>query len=454
MSKTVKLRKGLDIRLLGVANKIKTVAALPETIAIKPTDFHGMVPKMVAKEGDHVRMGDVIFHDKYNEKIKYASPASGTVQSVVRGAKRKIMAVVIKLDAEQNFEGGTPIDVSSMSGDQVKEKLLASGLWPFIKQRPIDIVANPDNEPKAIFISAFDSSPLAPDYDYVLHGRSKEFQAGLDALTKLTSGKVHVTLNDNAPADETFTGAQGVEINKIRGKHPAGNVGTQIHHFDPINKGEFVWVVNAQDVAIIGRYFLTGVYNLKRKIAITGSELKDPHYVDTIIGANVSVILDGQITTDNVRIISGNVLTGEKIENDGYLGFYDNQITVIPEGDELKFVMTKGWMSPGLDKFSNNRLLLSAWFGGNKRYRMDTNTNGEERAFVITGELEKVFPFDILPMQLTKAAITDDIDGMENLGIYEVAPEDFALCEYVCTSKINIQDKIRQGLDLIHKECM
>lgn len=453
MSTTVKLRKGLDIRLIGEANKIRTEVALPKTVSIKPTDFHGLTPKMTVKEGASVKRGDIIFYDKYNEPIKFVSPVDGTVEAVVRGAKRKILEVIIRLEGDQAFPGETLLDVKTMSGEEVKNRMLGAGLWPFLKQRPLDVIADPSKEPKAIFISAFDSSPMAPDFDYVLHGKSAEFQAGLDALAKLTSGKVHLTLNGNAPADATFTEAKGVEINKIYGKHPAGNVGTQIHHIDPVNKGEFVWTVNAQDVKIIGRYFLTGSFNPKRTIALTGSEVKDPHYYETIIGANVADILNGQITSDNVRVISGNVLTGDKIGQDGHLGFYHNQITVIPEGDQLKFALTKGWLSPGFDKFSNSRL-FPTFLLGNKKFRLDTNTNGEERAFVITGELEKVFPFDILPMHLIKAAITDDIDGMENLGIYEVAPEDFALCEYVCTSKIDIQDKIRKGLDLIASECM
>lgn len=453
MSKTVKLRKGLDIRLVGVANKVKTESPMPKTVAIRPSDFHGMVPKMVVKEGEAVTAGKPIFHDKYNPSIKYVAPVTGTLNAIVRGEKRRILEVVIDVAENQNFESSSPIDIASMSGEQVKELMLESGLWPFVRQRPIDVVADPNRTPKAIFISAFDSAPLAPDFDFVLHGKDKEFQAGLDAVSKLTEGKVHLTLNGKAPADAAFTGAQGVEKNKIFGKHPAGNVGTQIHHIDPINKGEFVWVLNAQDVAIIGRFILTGKFIPKRTIALTGSEIKDPHYFDTIIGANVSDIVKGRVTSDNVRVISGNVLTGDKIEADGHLGFYHNQITVVPEGDELKFVLTKGWLGPGFDKFSNSRL-FPTFLLGNKKFRLDTNLNGEERAFVVTGELEKVFPFDILPMQLVKAAITDDIDGMENLGIYEVAPEDFALCEYVCTSKIDIQDKVRQGLDLIQSECM
>lgn len=453
MSRTIKLRKGLDIRLVGEANKVKSEFVMPKTVSIKPTDFHNLIPKMVVKVGDRVKAGTTIFYDKYNDSVKCASPVSGTVQDIVRGAKRKIMEVIIAADPEIEYESASAANPAELSSEEVKERMLNAGLWMMIKQRPIDVVANPNNEPKAIFISAFDSSPLAPDLDYILHGRSEEFQAGLEALKKLTKGKVHLTINGKMPADAAFTGAKGVEINKISGKHPAGNVGTQIHHIDPINKGEFVWTVNAQDVALIGRYFLSGKYDVKKTIGLTGSEVNDPHYFETIIGANLNTILDGQIASDNVRVISGNVLTGDKVEKDGHLGFYHNQITVIPEGNQLKFVLTKGWLGPGFDKFSNSRL-FPTWMMPGKKYKLDTNVNGEERAFVVTGEMEKVFPFDILPMQLAKAAITDDIDGMENLGIYEVIPEDFALCEYVCTSKIDIQDKIRQGLDLIQEECM
>ncbi|MDB4091152.1 Na(+)-translocating NADH-quinone reductase subunit A [Crocinitomicaceae bacterium] len=453
MSKTIKLRKGLDIRLVGVANKVKTNAKTPKTVSLKPIDFHGMIPRMLVKEGESVRIGSIIFKDKYRESIKFASPVNGKVQAIIRGEKRRILEVVIDVDENQEATAASPINISSMSGEDVKLKMLDAGLWPFVRQRPIDIVADPKNEPKAIFISAFDSSPLAPDLDFVLNGKSEEFQAGLDVLTKLTSGKVHLTLNAKSPANDVFKEAKGVDLNTINGKHPAGNVGTQIHHIDPINKGEFVWTLNAQDVALIGQYFLTGTYASKRTIAVTGSEIKDPQYFEVIQGTNVSELLQGMIIGDNVRVISGNVLTGTKIAQDGHLCFYSNQITVIPEGDDLKFVLTEGWLGLGFDKFSNSRL-FPTFLNSKKKFTLDTNTNGEERAFVMTGEMEKVFPFDIMPMHIAKAAITDNIDGMENLGIYEVIPEDFALCEYVCTTKINIQDKIRKGLDLINEECM
>ncbi|MFT5582288.1 MAG: Na+-transporting NADH:ubiquinone oxidoreductase subunit A [Psychromonas sp.] len=453
MSKTVKLRKGLDIRLKGEADKVMSEFLMPKSVSLKPSDFYGMTPKMTVKEGQEVKIGEVIFFNKYQEQVKCVSPVSGTVRSIVRGEKRRILEVIIDADGKQNSTDGTPVDVASISSEDLKSKMLEMGLWIFIKQRPIDIVANPNNAPKAIFVSAFDSSPLSPDFDFMLHGENKNFQAGLDALAKLTEGKVHLTLNGNVPADETFTSASNVQINKIVGKHPAGNVGTQIHHIDPVNKGEFVWTVNAQDVMIIGKSLLAGVLDPHKTINLTGSSASHRKYFKTVLCADLNSLIHDKIDGDNVRVISGNPLTGDKVAADGHLGFYHNQITIIPEGDEYKFFLTTGWLGHGFDKFSNSRL-FPTWLTPNKKFTLDTNTNGEERGFVVTGELDKVFPFDILPMQLVKAAITDDIDSMENLGIYEVAPEDFALCEYVCTSKINIQDKIRNGLDLIQSECM
>jgi Na+-transporting NADH:ubiquinone oxidoreductase subunit A len=452
MSNTVKLKKGLDIRLVGEADKVTVNAERADVYAIKPADFHGMTPKMLVKAGEKVKAGTLIFHDKYKEEIKYASPVSGEILEIVRGEKRRILEVRIKADATDEYEAGKAADPSSLSSEEVKSALLNAGLWPMIKQRPLDVVADPSQQPKAIYISGFDSAPLAPDYDYVLHGQAAHFQKGIDALAKLTSGKVHLGLNATNRHDEALTAAKGVTVTQFSGKHPVGNVGTQIHHTNPINKGEYVWVVNPQDVMIIGRYFAEGKYDVTKLIAVTGSEIKAPKYYRIINGASIKSIVSGLMNEGENRIISGNVLTGLKVDMDGFISFYDNQITVIPEGNELKFFLTKGWLGLGFDKFSNSRL-FPTFLTPNKKFRLDTNTNGEERGFVVTGELEKVFPFDIYPMQLVKAAMTNDIDLMENLGIYEVAPEDFALCEYVCTSKIEIQEEIRKGLDLIQKEC-
>ncbi len=455
MSRTIKLRKGLDIKLLGEAEKVKSTPQVT-AFAIKPPDFHGLMPKMTVKVGDKVKTGSVIFFDKYQEEVKFVSPIAGEITEIVRGAKRKILEIRIKADAENSFEEFGIINPDSMDEAGIKKTILDNGLWPFIKMRPIDVVANPNDKPKAIFVSGFDSSPLAPDYDYVLHGQAEAFQAGITALTKLTEGKVHLTTKANARHDDALTGVKGVQSNTIAGKHPAGNVGTQIHHLDPINKGEVVWTVNALDVAAIGNTLLSGKYDSSRIVALTGSEVKKTEYIKTNIGASIASLVGDNIKSDDdVRVISGNVLTGDKVDaTAGYLGFYHHQITAIPEGNEPMFQLSGGgWLGPGTKKFSINRSYFS-WLTPNKKRRLNTNLNGEIRSFVVTGEMEKVFPFDIYPMQLIKSTMYNDIDLMENLGIYEVAPEDFALCEFVCTSKIDIQDKIRQGLDVIKEECM
>jgi Na+-transporting NADH:ubiquinone oxidoreductase subunit A len=453
MSKTVKLRKGLNINLVGEADRVKIDAPRSQYYAIKPSDFHGMTPKMVVKAGDKVKAGTIIFYNKYQEEVKFASPVSGEIEEIVRGAKRRILEVRIKADAKDQYESFGSKTPSSMTGEEVKELMLSSGLWPFVKQRPVDIVANPKNEPKAIFISAFDSSPLAPDYDFIVHGNKEAFQTGLDALQKLTSGKVHLTLNGKGASDEVFKGASGVQINSITGKHPAGNVGTQIHHIDPINKGEFVWVLNPQDVLNIGKSLMAGHIDCSKFIALTGAEVKKPVYMKSIIGASIKSLLGDGLSADNVRVISGNALCGTNVGMDGYVGFYDAHITVLPEGNDAKFLLGQGWLGSGSTKFSNSKAYFSYLMPSKKRH-LDTNLNGEERGFVVTGELEKVFPFDIYPMQLIKSVMYNDIDQMEQLGIYELAPEDLALCEFVCTSKIEIQDLIRKGLDVIQEECL
>lgn len=453
MSKTISLKKGLDIRLIGLAEKSTAETPRSRYYAVRPTDFHGLTPKMLVKIGDAVKAGSIIFSDKYNESIAFASPVSGKISDIVRGEKRRILTVLIEADQNDSYAELALPNANSSSTEEIKAALLGSGLWPMIKQRPFDVIADPTNEPKAIYISCFDTAPLAPDYDYVLHGKNEEFQTGINVLKALTKGQVHLGVNGKTKQDTTFTGAQNVIRTSFSGKHPAGNVGVQIHHTNPINKGEYVWVVNAQDVAIIGRCFLTRKYDITRTIALTGSEVKSPKYYTVIPGAQMSSVVDGNTKQEcEERIISGNALCGSKENMESFLGFYDNQVTVLPEGNQMKFLLTDGWLSPGLNKFSNSRLYPTFLFP-NKKYRLDTNLNGEDRGFVVTGELERVFPFDIYPMQLIKAAMTEDIDLMENLGIYEIAPEDFALCEFVCTSKINIQDEIRAGLDLIKKEC-
>lgn len=405
---------------------------------------------MAVKEGDAVLVGDVLFFDKKKESIKFVSPVSGTIKEIVRGEKRRIMNILIDSDGKQEAKKFTVKKVNDCSAEEIKNLLLESGFWSSMKQRPLDIIADPSNTAKGLYVSSFDSAPLAPDYEFVLKNDMEALQTGFDALSVLMEGKVHLSSQPNS----SFSGIKGVTHHNFEGLHPAGNVGTQIHHIDPVNKGEFVWSMNIQEVAAIGKLMSSGCVDATRLIALTGSEVNSTTYLSITRGTLMETLLKNTVDAENVRYISGNVLTGERKQLTDYLGHYHNQVTVIPEGNEYKFFLTSGWLGHGFDKFSNSRLFPTFLLPKSKKFRLDTNTNGEERAFVVSGELERVFPFDILPVQLTKAAITDDIDAMESLGIYEVAPEDFALCEYVCTTKINIQEKIRQGLDLIASECM
>jgi len=452
MSKTIKIRKGLDINLVGKADKVIVEAPTPKTFAIKPPDFHGVVPKMVVKVGESVKAGSILFKNKYNLEVKFASPVSGTLKEIKRGAKRRILEVIIEADGNNEFETLDTAGVLDRDAVGVKQFILDAGLWPFIKMRPIDIVANPKDAPKSIYISGFDSHPLAPDYDYTLHGKDKEFQAGIDLLKKMTAGTVHLQVKSNA--DAALKGAKNCQVNTVSGPHPAGNVGVQIHHIEPLNKGEVVWTVNAQDVAIMGATLLTGKYVPTRLVALTGGGAKNQKYYRTLIGAELSIITSGNIEGDNNRFVSGNPLTGDNVGEAGYLGFYHSQVSILPEGDRYKFFVKDGWLSLGFGSFSNSKAYPTWMLPKSKKWNIDTNLNGEERAFVVTEEYEKVFPFDIFPVQLVKAAIINDIDNMEKLGIYEVAPEDFALCEFVCTSKIASQQYIRKALDVINEECM
>ncbi len=447
MSITVKLKKGLDIRLKGQAEKVLNPELHSSLYAVKPIDFPGLTPKLNVKTGDKVLAGSPLFHDKLRPEIFFTSPVSGTVTAITRGDRRKLLEVVVEKSDDEYIDFGKA-DPTAITREAIKEKLLKSGLWPVIRQRPYHIVARHTDTPKAIFISAFDTAPLAPDHNFIFDNSSdSHFKTGLRALKRLTDGRLHLAVNGMTEPSELLKDAPA-EIERFSGPHPAGNVGIQIHHIDPVNKGETVWYVNPQDVIAIGRLFEEGRYIHERIIALTGSEINKPQYYKIRSGASVSSLLKDNLKQVKVRVISGNVLTGTRIEPEGYLGFYDSQVTVIPEGDYFEFF---GWMMPGLDKFSFYKTFASKLFP-KKEYSLDTNFHGGERAFVMTGQYEKVVPMDIYPMQLLKAILAEDIDMMENLGIYEIAEEDFALCEYICPSKIEIQSIIRKGLDLMARE--
>ena len=446
MSETIKLRKGLNIKLKGSAQKKIDTLAIPATVALKPTDFPGLTPKLKVKTDAIVKAGEALFYDKYHPEVVFTAPVGGKVISVNRGERRKILEIVIETDKTAGSVEFAKADPNSLSREEIIDSLLKSGLWPFIKKRPYGVIASPTENPISIYISTFDTAPLAPDYNFVLEGQMGTFQTGINALTRLTEGKVYLGVNANS----AFTSVKNVVVNTFEGPHPAGNVGIQIHHTKPINKGEIVWTINVQDVLFIGRLFETGKVDFTKIFALTGSEVKEPRYLKTVIGTPVSSVIDNNLIEADYkqRIISGNVLTGVRVKPQTFVGYYDSQITVIPEGDEYELF---GWATPGLDKFSASKTFFAKLFP-KKDYIMNANLHGGERAFVMSGQYEKLVPMDILPVYLLKAILVNDIDKMEQLGIYEVIEEDFALCEYACTSKIKVQEIIRSGIEVMIKE--
>lgn len=446
MAEVIKIKKGLDISLQGKAEKVVLQLPLSETFAVKPTEYIGLTPRLAVKVGDTVLAGTTLFSDKYNPEIRFASPVSGTVELVNRGERRKLFDIVIKTDGKVSYEDFGAGKPSAMSAEDIKSKMLASGVWPLILKRPFGVVPQPSDAPKAIFITGFDSAPLAPDYEFVAQGEFQAFQTGVDALKKLTSGSVHLGVKYGA--ESMFAKASGLTVTQYDGPHPAGNAGTHINKLAPINKGESVWTINALDVIVIGRLFLTGHYDVTRTIAVTGPMASKPQYIKTIAGESVKNMLADNPVSSNIRIVLGNALTGEQVGHTEYLGLKTTQVTLLEEGAKMEFL---GWAAPGLNKFSVSRTFFS-WLMPNKEYALNTNTNGGLRPFVVTGQYEKVFPLDIMPVQLLKSIIIEDIDLMESLGIYEVVEEDFALCEFVCTSKIEAQSIIRKGLDTLYKE--
>ena len=446
MANVIKIKKGLDINLKGKASEVLLNGGKSETYAIVPDFYSGVLPKVVAKVGDKVKAGSVLMIDKNRPEIKFVSPVSGEVTAVNRGAKRKVLSIVVTPDAQIEYEEFGKKNVASLKGDEVKEAMLNAGMWPFVMQRPYDIVATPGETPRDIFVSAFYSAPLAPDFNYLVKGQEADFQTGLDALAKLTTGKVYVGIRKGSAVQQV----KGVELVEIEGPHPAANASVLINHTKPINKGETVWTVDPANVIIIGRLFNKGIADFSRKVVITGSETKEQGYVQAISGCTIKSLVGGRVATDaHVRIISGNVLTGTKVSMEDYLGAYDNQITVIPEGDETHEIL--GFAMPRTNQYSMSHSYFS-WLMGKKEYVLDARIKGGKRAMIMSNEYDKVFPLDIYPEYLLKAIIAFDIDKMENLGIYEVAPEDFALCEFVDTSKIELQKIVRDGLTLLYKE--
>ena len=449
MSKGIRISKGLSIKIKGSAEKKIENLPLASTYAFNLNDFHLTVPKLILREGDSVKRGTPIFYAKSNEKIKFVSPVSGTIKEIVRGERRKVYNIIIDSDGKDNFVRHKPPVLENSSPQELIDLLLETGLWPYINQRPFDIIADPNLSPKAIHVSCFDSSPLAVDYEFIMNDRLSDIKAGLDCLNQIVSGKLHLGLRSSQKLfQKEFS---NYKINIFDGPHPSGNVGVQIHHVNPINSGEVVWTLKLEDIAVIGNLILTGEYLPNRTIAVSGPPVKNPKYFYLRTGASLESLLNN-VEIDNkidVRLINGDVLSGHKVDSNGYLGHYNNKLCVLKEGNQYRLF---GWIP-----FINNTVpsiykTSFSWLFNNEEKDYDTNLNGEERAFVATGEMESVFPMDIYPMQLIKESMIGDIEKMEKLGIYEVSPEDFGLIDYSSSSKIEAQTIIRQALDYIYKE--
>lgn len=447
MANVIKLRKGLNINLKGKATPKINVTDVAGTYGLVPDSFVGVKPKVVVKEGDDVKAGDALFVSKTHQEMKFVSPISGKVTLVERGDRRKVLSIQVEASKEQSYRDFGKKDLASMKREDVIATLLESGLFSFFVQRPYAVVANPSDSPKGIFVSTFNDMPLAADFEVVLKGQEEAFQEGVDALSKIS--KVYVGVNPSA--SKALTQTKNAEVNVFDGKCPAGNVGVQINHISPVNKGEVVWTIGAEEVIFIGKLFLTGKVDLSRVIAVAGSDVKEPSYSKVLVGQQVKSIVKGNIATDHkVHLIDGNPLTGVPTSEDAFLGAHTTEVTAIPEGDDADEAF--GWIMPRLNQFSSSRTYFSWLSGSGKEYTLDARIKGGERHMIMSGEYDSVFPMDIYPEQLVKAIIAGDIDRMEALGIYEVAPEDFAVCEFVDSSKLELQRIVREGLDMLRKE--
>jgi Na+-transporting NADH:ubiquinone oxidoreductase subunit A len=448
----VTLSKGFDIKLEGSATGRVDESVKASTFAVQPPNFRGVspIPKVVVEVGSNVKAGDHLFFDKKNTEVKYVSPVSGEVIAVNRGERRAITEVVILADKNQQYRELPAFDLEKGSREELVNFLLDTGGWSMLRQRPFDVVASHTDIPDNIFISTFDTAPLAPDQNLVVEGKSEAFQKGLDVLNKLTKGKVFLGLDANKtnPPSTVFTNAAGVEKRWFQGKHPSGNVGIQIHHTAPLTPKSIAWTLGVQEVITIGALFTERRFNAGRIVALTGAELKTPKYVRTYAGANIGDLLKDNLANDHIRIVSGDVLCGQKKGDGNFLNYYDDQITVLKEGDYFDMF---GWLLPDLASPSASKA-LPGWLFPDTTYKADTNLKGEKRAFVVTGQYEDVLPMDVYPQHLMKAILTNDYEKMEGLGIHELVEEDIALCEFVCTSKQSLQQILRKGLDMMHEQ--
>ena len=447
---TFHIRKGRDIKLKGAAAKEIVNAPVPPKVAIQPTDFRGIKPRPLVDAGDTVKVGTPILTDKTHPDIKIVSPVSGKVVAVNRGEKRILLQIVIATDGRQEpliFAQYRPADIKNLSREKIIQQLLEGGVWPFIRQRPFSKIAHPEDKPKSIFIQAVNTEPLALDIDFILNGKESLFQAGLDIVSKLTGGDTHLCFGGHA-SSKALTEAKNVKAHRFIGPHPAGNVSTFIHHIDPIKKGDVVWYLNAQDILRIGHLFLNGIFSPERYVVVTGEGAQNRAYMKTIIGAPLGILLKSGVNTSEQRYISGSVLMGIEAGKDGFLGFYDTQISVIPQGGKRNFL---GWLSPGFKAYSFTKTFVSSFFP-KKEISLDTDTHGSPRAIVLNDIYDSLLPLDIMTFFLIRAVIGGDIEEAEKLGILECDEEDFALCSFACPSKTDVGAIIKSGLDLIEKE--
>lgn len=447
MIRNFETHKGLDISLVGQAEKRKAVVSPIGDFALVPDDFAGVVPKVVVKEGEKVLAGDALFVNKNFPEVKFASPVSGTVSAVVRGDRRKVMSIKVTADAEQQYRDFGKLDLASADAQKVKDLLLEAGLFGYINQLPFAVSTTPDTNPKAIYVSAFRDMPLAADFEYELEGQEADFQAGISALAKIANVNVGIGKNSS---NKLWDGLKDAQVNRFVGPCPAANVGVQINHIDPVNKGEVVWTVDPVAVLFIGRLVNNGRVDLTRLVAVAGAEIKTPEYAEALVGTPLCMILKGKLKRKNgIRIINGNPLTGRKATADDFLGAHTSEVCVIPEGNDADEMF--GWIMPRLNQFSANHSYFS-WLFGKRNYNIDARIKGGKRHMIMSGEYDKVLPMDIYGEYLIKAIIAGDIDRQEQLGIYEVSPEDFAVAEFVCSSKLELQDIVRKGLDILRKE--
>ena len=449
MANVIKLRKGLDINLKGKASKdVALQVSETDEYALVPEAFVGVTPKVVVREGDHVNAGDALFVNKACPEVKFASPVSGVVTAIERGDRRKVLCIKVKADAEQTSTDFGKKIVDEMDGDAVKQALLEAGLFGYINQLPYAVSTTPDTMPKAIFVSTLRDMPLAADFEVELLGNEQAFKTGLTALSKIA--KTYLGAGANQP-NVALMASKEVELNVFDGPCPAGNVGVQVNHIDPVNKGEVVWTVDPAAVIFFGRLFLTGKVDLRKMVAVAGSEIKTPGYAEVLVGTPLSAFVTEQLkSTEHVRVINGNPLTGTQASLASYVGGHTSEITAIPEGDDKDEML--GWILPRTDQFSTSRSYFSWLFGKKKEYALDARVKGGERHMIMSGEYDSVLPMDIYGEYLIKAIITGDIDKQEQLGIYEVSPEDFAVAEFVDSSKLELQKIVRDGLNTLRKE--